>query len=85
MPHIVIQSPDVRVPRCDGTTILDDYLGIRFLSGPTTLLPQHSYDCEFGLMYHPRVDYDAVCVGATFTLREGGKVVGFGTVMERRD
>jgi hypothetical protein len=36
-------------------------------------------------MYHPRVDYDAVCVGATFTLREGGKVVGFGTVMERRD
>jgi hypothetical protein len=80
MPHIVIQSPDVRSPNCDGRTILDNYLGIRFVSGPTVMLPNQCYDCDFALMYHPHVDYSAVCDGATFTLREGGRVVGFGSI-----
>ena len=80
MPHIVIQSPDVRSPNCDGKTILDNYLGIRFLSGPTAMVPNQPYDCDFALMYHPRVDYNAVCAGATFTLREGGSIVGFGAI-----
>lgn len=85
MPHIVVQSPDVRAPRCDGNTIVEDYLGIRFLSGAKNVIPQQSYDCEFALTYHPIVDYNAVRIGATFTLREGGKVVGFGTVLARID
>jgi hypothetical protein len=84
MPHLVIQSPDVRAPNLDsGNIIVDDYLGVRFLSGPKELLPERPLDCEMELMYHPKVNYDAVRARATFTLREGGRVIGFGIVTRR--
>jgi translation elongation factor EF-Tu-like GTPase len=84
MPHLVIQSADVRAPNViDGNVTVDDYLGVRFLSAPSELMPDEPLDCEMELMYHPTVDYDAVQTGATFTLREGGKVIGFGVVTAR--
>jgi hypothetical protein len=86
MPHLVIQSPDVRAPNVvQGKVIVDDYLGVRFLSSPTELLPERPLDCELELMYHPEVDYEALREGATFTLREGGKIVGFGVVTNRSE
>lgn len=84
MPHIVIQSSDVRAPKAiDGNMIVDDYLGVRFLSGPEEPIPEQRLECEMELMYHPSVDYDAAREGATFTVREGGKVIGFGVVTSR--
>ena len=84
MPHLVIQSPDVRKAKViNGNVIVDDYLGVRFLSTPTELLPEQPLDCEMELMYFPSVDYNAVREGATFTIREGGKVIGFGFVTQR--
>ncbi len=80
MPHIVIQSADVRVPSMNGRTLLDDYLGVRFLSGPPIVTLGSHCDCELELMYDGNVDYRAVQNGATFTIREGGKIVGFGSV-----
>lgn len=35
------------------------------------------------LMCHPRVDYNSLEVGATFTVLEGGSVVGHGVVLQR--
>ncbi len=85
-PHLVIQSPDVRAPNVvRGNVIVDDYLGVRFLSGPKESLPEQALNCEMELMYHPNVNYDAVRDGATFTLREGGTVVGFGVVTKRSE
>jgi hypothetical protein len=84
MPHIVIQPPEVRAPKViHGNVIVDDYLGVRFLSGPTEILRDQPIDCEMELMYHPEVNYDAVGEGATFTLREGGKVIGFSVITHR--
>ncbi|QDT01200.1 hypothetical protein [Adhaeretor mobilis] len=84
MPHLVIQSPDVRAATVvEGNVIVDDYLGVRFLAGPPEIIRDEAYDCEFELMYHPNVNYDAVQEGATFTVREGGTVIGFGTVTGR--
>jgi hypothetical protein len=37
------------------------------------------------LMYFSRVDYNAVREGATFTVREGAKVIGFGVVTKRSE
>lgn len=86
MPHIVVQSPDVRAPKViNGNVIVDDYLGIRFLSGPAQIVRDQASDCEFELMYHPNVSYDSVYEGATFTVREGGKVIGFGVVTHRSE
>lgn len=80
MPHIVIQSADVRAPTMNNRTLLDDYLGVRFLSGPTNVALGSPCDCELELMYNGNVDCRAVRNGATFTIREGGKIVGFGSV-----
>src|SRR5262245_5410564 len=76
MPHLVIQSPEVRKASViDGNVIVDDYLGVRFRSALAEILPEQPVDCEMELMYFPGVDYNGVRVGATFTVREGGIVV----------
>jgi len=83
MPHLVIQSPDIRRAKVIDGMCADDYLGVRFLSAPTEIFPELSLDCEMELMYFPRVDYNAVREGSTFTIREGGRVIGFGVVTKR--
>jgi hypothetical protein len=84
MPHLVIEPPDARKANViDRNVIVDDYLGVRFLSAPAEIVTEQPLDCEIELMYFPRVDYNAVRKGATFTVREGGKVVGFGVVTKR--
>jgi hypothetical protein len=69
MPHLV----------ADGGT---EYLGVRFVAGPQ---PEFGVRSEFvvALAYHPRVDYAALAPGATFTVREGPRVVGSGRVLGR--
>jgi len=37
------------------------------------------------LVYFPEVSYSHVEEGATFTIREGSRVVGHGVVLERAD
>jgi translation elongation factor EF-Tu-like GTPase len=84
MPHIVVQSPDVRTEKAvNGNVIVDDYLGVRFVSAANEPLPDQSVECDMEMMYHLTVDYDLVREGASFTVREGGRVIGFGLVTRR--
>lgn len=61
------------------------YLGMCFT--------QSDHECQLGqpvgvtmeLTNHPRVDYSEVLPGSTFTIREGGKIVGYGKVISRTD
>lgn len=78
-PHLVVQSPDIR--QADGN---EDYLGVCFLDGPSEYSAGQADLFILGLMY-PEVDYSALCEGATFTVREGLVIVGFGKVMSRLD
>jgi hypothetical protein len=82
MPHLVVQPPDIRkVVMTEGNIGNEDYLGVAFISGP----PQYTagqpgrFTCE--LLYYPEVRYEALQEGATFTVREGAKIVGFGKVI----
>jgi translation elongation factor EF-Tu-like GTPase len=83
MPHLVAQSPDVRVALKLGGMGIEPYLGITFLEGPHPVVPGQPARFLLELMYYPGIDYDALQPGATFTIREGGKIVGFGTVLRR--
>jgi translation elongation factor EF-Tu-like GTPase len=81
-PHIVVQSADVR------TAIVDDdrsgreqYLGIEFVAAAGPLRTNEAVQVWLGLIYHPRVDYSELRAGAAFTIREGGRIVGHGTVI----
>ncbi len=81
MPHVVVQPADRRSPNVvRGNVLVDDYLGVRFLCGPANPRFDEPLDCKLELMYHPDVNYDALREGASFTLREGGKVIGFGVI-----
>lgn len=83
MPHIVVQPTDVRDLTLVDREANDNYLGVRFQATPTQPSPEQPFPCELELMYYPRVNYDQVCEGASFTLREGGRVIGFGVVLQR--
>jgi hypothetical protein len=84
-PHLVVQDPDVRHPNLKGKLVDEPYLGVRFISGVGSeqLHLPAEYLLEF--MYWPEVNYDALCEGATFTIREGPHVIGYGRVIERID
>ena len=86
MPHIVVQPPHVRkAVLSDSNLVAEDYLGVRFLTGPRTYAAGQSGLFAFELTYFPEVNYASIKDGATFTIREGGKVVGFGEVMLRKN
>lgn len=82
-PHIVIQSRNIREASLSGNTILDDYLGVAFMSGPDPLPIGEPVQIQMSLMYAPHKAYDEAIPGADFTLREGPKIIGHGTIKKR--
>ncbi len=57
------------------------YVGVAFVGGPEELKPGETAEVELAFMYYPNPMYDAVRTGATFTIREGPTIVGYGTVL----
>jgi hypothetical protein len=49
-----------------------------FVGGPESIGPGESAELSLALMYFPEEDYSEIRRGATFTIREGPLVVGFG-------
>jgi hypothetical protein len=43
--------------------------------------PSRTVEVNFQLMYWPEESYRGIAPGATFTLREGPNVVGFGSIL----
>jgi hypothetical protein len=82
-PHIGIGPQSQRVAVRDGDTITENYLGVMFVGGPDSLEPGGSGTMSLALMYFPEVAYSEAIPGATFTIREGPHIVGFGTILSR--
>ncbi len=61
----------------------EDYLGVSVIgvSESEAVLPGTTRRVSFELMY-PGVDYGSLCVGASFEIREGQRMVGEGIVAE---
>jgi hypothetical protein len=82
MPHIVIGDPSQRVAHVGpGNQLLEDYLGVLLHDAPDEWRPGQSVSGTLILMYWPGQRYDSVIPGATFTLREGPNIVGFGRIL----
>ena len=86
MPHVVVQSRAVRrsVTDPDGVN-REPYQGVAFLEGPPNYVAGDAGQFVLELMYYPDVLYADVRPGTTFTVREGGKIVGHGVVISRKD
>lgn len=82
-PHIVIGNAAQRHPILKpGTKQIDEeYLGVQFRPCQQTLFPGDTANLILDLMYYPKVDYSRVKSTADFTVREGGKIIGFGRVI----
>ena len=63
--------------------ITDEYLGVAFWSGRDPIPVSTSFTLTMLLMYAPHPAYDRVVPGAEFTIREGPKIIGHGTVLWR--
>ena len=84
-PHIVLGPVTQRSAILDGHTLVETYVGVAFVGGPEKLKPGETGEVELALMYYPHPIYDEVKKGATFTIREGATIVGYGTVLSNTE
>jgi hypothetical protein len=83
-PHVVVGDPTQRQAETaeDGRTLTEQYLGVCFTGNGEVMTQGIEHEVSLLLAYYPAVEYEALVRGATFTVREGGKVVGYGEVVE---
>ena len=79
-PHVVVGDPNQRKALLVNNVAKETYLGVAFVNGSSDVVAGQSFSAELALMYWPNVSYDSLIPGATFTLREGPHIIGFGTV-----
>lgn len=84
-PHMVIGPIDQRQAKLVNNTLVESYLGVMFVDEYLQIEPGETVEVTMALMYYaePAMRYEAVVPGATFTLREGPHIVGYGTVLSR--
>jgi hypothetical protein len=79
-PHLVVGDPNPRSALLVNNVAQETYLGVAFVGGPANIFAGQPFVAELALLYWPNVSYDSLVPGATFTVREGPHIVGFGTV-----
>lgn len=76
-PHLVVGDPGQGLAIVtEDNVLLEHYLGVAFFDGEGFRWGEPLL-AELVLMYEG-VDYSALAQGATFTIREGGRIVGYG-------
>ena len=60
-----------------------EWLGVEFVDGPGLVAPGQRTYATVRFLYESTVDYSPLAVGARFTIVEGPRVVGHGTVTRR--
>lgn len=81
MPHVVVGDPRQREAKISGNTITEHYLGVLVADAPDEIPPGGTAEVTLRLMYWPGETYEQLLPGATFTVREGPTIIGFGRVL----
>jgi hypothetical protein len=83
-PHVVVGDPAQREATTaeDGRTLTENYLGVCFDGDGEEMSQGTEHEVSLLLAYYPAGEYEDLVPGATFTLREGGNIVGFGEVVQ---
>lgn len=81
-PHLVIGDPNQRnVIHNEMKIGKEEYLGITFVNQKTELKEEQEIEATISTLYSD-IDYNSLTTGATFTIREGGKIVGNGKILK---
>lgn len=78
--HIVVGDIYQRQAVLIGNEIQETYLGVQFQPTAEKLGFNEPFKAELTLIYYPHPIYESLVSGATFTIREGAQIVGFGKV-----
>src|SRR4051794_21290649 len=79
-PHVIVEDPNQPWAITDGNVSQETYLGVSVVAGPKEVKLGEPFSAELELIFWPRLAYESLTPGATFTLCEGAKVVGHGQV-----
>ena len=80
-PHLVIGDPNQRqAVMGDGNRLVEEYIGVAFHQGPEAPEAGEELSVMLTLMNFPNAMYGRLRPGVSFTVREGRKIVGYGTV-----
>ena len=79
-PHLVVGDPNQRQAIVVGNEIQETYLSIAFQSSSEKVEFNKPFLAELVLMHYPHPIYDSLVPNATFTIREGAQIIGYGQV-----
>jgi len=80
-PHFVVGNPDQkRALVNEQNQSTENYLGVTFVAQDAPLEAEQEIHAEIETVY-TGVDYSSLRKGTTFTIREGGSIVGNGKVL----
>ena len=79
-PHLVVGDPNQRKALIVDNVIQETYLGVTLVGGSSKVVADEPFLAELELLYWPNVSYESLIPDATFTIREGPHVVGYGKV-----
>ncbi len=80
-PHFVVGDPGQKEAIIDeNNNLLENYLGIAFTSQEEPLVVEKDINAKVITIY-PNTDYSLLKKGITFTVREGGNIIGNGEVI----
>jgi hypothetical protein len=82
-PHIVIGDPGQRKPIVKGTQITETYIGVVFTDGPNHIEIGKPQIFKMALPFWNESEFLPVVAQATFTLRAGPHIIGFGRIKRR--
>jgi hypothetical protein len=84
-PHLVVQMPDIRQAIMEENNIVEDYVPVEFLDGPLDYVAGETGRFQIAIVHAIKTSCESLHPGATFTVREGSRIIGFGTVVERKE
>jgi hypothetical protein len=85
-PHVVVGDVHQRRAIVGADRVIaEEYLGVQFRRADLVLSPGSSATLWIDLIFYPGETYYRLQPGATFTIREGPQIVGYGRILRRND
>lgn len=82
-PHLVVQDRTIREVKKDGNRSTEYYVAMTFVKGPKDYRNGEAGSFRFYCPYGARPEHPDLNPGTEFTVREGGKIVAGGIVIEK--
>ena len=84
-PHFVVQNRTIRKAIIEGNRGTEPYIAMTFIDGPENYTNGDSGIFRFYCPYWTHPEHPDIITGTEFTIREGGKIVAGGTVIEKTE